>query len=143
MIINQATLFLIFTLNGLLIGAIFDVFRIIRKTFKTKDIVTYIEDILFWILTGFSIIYFVFNFSEGEIRGYMFMAIIFGIGIYILTCSRVITIISTYILNKIIRIFEILLVPIKLIYKHILKLNNNIKIKLKNIKHIRKTSKII
>ena len=52
MILNQAYIFLIFVINGFLIGILFDIFRILRKSFKTKDIITYIEDILFWILTG-------------------------------------------------------------------------------------------
>ena len=128
MIINQAILFLIFVLNGMLIGLFFDIFRIIRKTFKTIDIITYIEDILFWIITGFSIIYFVFNFSDGEIRGYMFIGIVLGITIYILTCSKVITIISTYILKKIIRIVSIIFVPCKYFAK---KINKIVKIRIK------------
>ena len=39
---NQAYLFLIFTIDGFLIGLIFDFFRILRKEFKTSNIVTYI-----------------------------------------------------------------------------------------------------
>ena len=42
---NQAYLFLIFTINGILIGFLFDIFRILRKSFKTNDLITYIEDI--------------------------------------------------------------------------------------------------
>ena len=52
MITNQAYLFLIFILNGIIIGLLFDFFRILRKTIKTKDIITYLEDFIFWILTG-------------------------------------------------------------------------------------------
>lgn len=58
MINNQAQLFLIFTINGIIIGLLFDFFRILRKSFNTVDIVTYIEDILFWILTRFYIFIF-------------------------------------------------------------------------------------
>ena len=57
MVENQAYLFLVFTLTGFIIGALFDVFRILRKSFKTSDFITYLEDILFWALTGFLIIY--------------------------------------------------------------------------------------
>lgn len=53
MISNQANIFLIFTINGVIIGLLFDFFRILRRSFNTKDIITYIEDILFWILTRF------------------------------------------------------------------------------------------
>ena len=39
-------------MNGVIIGILFDFFRILRKSFKTPDFVTYIEDVIFWILTG-------------------------------------------------------------------------------------------
>ena len=54
MITNQGIIFLIFVLNGFAIGFLFDIFRILRKAFKTTDTITYIEDILFWILTRFN-----------------------------------------------------------------------------------------
>ena len=65
MIINQANLFLIFTINGILIGLLFDIFRILRKSFKTSDIITYCEDLLFWILTGLLLLYSIFTFNAG------------------------------------------------------------------------------
>ena len=52
MVKDQAYLFLIFIANGIIIGILFDFFRILRKTFKTSDMITYVEDLLFWILTG-------------------------------------------------------------------------------------------
>ena len=57
MIYTQIYLFTIFLLNGLIIGLLFDFFRILRKAIKTPDVITYIEDALFWILTGFLILY--------------------------------------------------------------------------------------
>ena len=47
MVENQAYLFLIFIINGIVIGLLFDIFRILRKSFKTSDIITYVQDILF------------------------------------------------------------------------------------------------
>lgn len=58
MIYEQATLFLIFVFNGIVIGMIFDFFRILRKTFKQRNITVYIQDIIFWILSR--IIYIIF-----------------------------------------------------------------------------------
>ena len=60
MVINQASLFLIFVINGIIIGLVFDIFRILRKSFKTSDIITTIEDILFWIITGIIILYSIY-----------------------------------------------------------------------------------
>ena len=37
MIENQAYLFVVFTLTGIILGIIFDFFRVLRKTFKTVD----------------------------------------------------------------------------------------------------------
>ena len=56
MINTQVYLFLIFIINGFIIGLLFDFFRILRKAIKTSDFITYIEDALFWILTGFIIL---------------------------------------------------------------------------------------
>ena len=39
MINNQGYLFIIFTIDGVLIGILFDLFRILRKSFKTNDFV--------------------------------------------------------------------------------------------------------
>ena len=59
---NQAYLFALFIVNGILIGILFDIFRILRKTFKTSDFITYIEDIIYWIITGFLTLFFIFRY---------------------------------------------------------------------------------
>ena len=101
MIINQGYIFVIFILNGFLIGILFDIFRILRKSFKTKDIVTYIEDILFWIITGVFLLYSVFKFNDGEIRLYMFIAILIGVLLYMLILSSYIVKINVKIITSV------------------------------------------
>lgn len=59
MVYNQGILFIIFTLDGILIGILFDIFRILRKSFKTDDFITYIEDILFWLISRYN--FYIFN----------------------------------------------------------------------------------
>ena len=86
---NQAYLFLVFSLTGVAIGILFDSFRILRRTFKTSNIITYIEDVLYWILTGFLILYNIWYFNNGEIRIYMFLGIILGVLIYMSTLSNI------------------------------------------------------
>ena len=121
MILNQGYLFIIFVLNGCLIGIIFDFFRILRKSFKTSDIITYIEDILFWILTGISILYFIFVFNNGEIRLFMFLGIAVGITLYMLIFSSFFIKINVTIIlffkKIIIKILKIILIPFKFIKK--------------------------
>jgi len=86
---NQLYSFIIFLLNGLLIGLLFDTFRILRKSFKTPNFITYIEDVLFWILSGLIILYSIFKFENGVLRMYIFLGIIFGYLIYLLIFSKI------------------------------------------------------
>lgn len=68
MVKDQATLFLIFIVNGFLIGLLFDFFRIFRKSFKTSDFIIYLEDILFWIIAGSIIVYSIFFFNNRKYK---------------------------------------------------------------------------
>ena len=121
MINNQVLLFCVFIINGLLIGLLFDFFRILRKSFKTSDIITYIEDILFWILTGIILLYSIFTFNNGEIRFYMFLGVILGCIIYMLLFSRyivnTITKIVLFFKKIIIKIVNIIIYPLKMLIK--------------------------
>lgn len=142
MITNQAYLFLIFTINGIAIGILFDIFRILRRSFKTSDIITYIQDILFWILTGLILLYSIFTFSNGEIRLYMFFGVFVGCLIYMLIFSKYFIQINVKIIltiKKIVgKIISIIIYPIK-IFMHIVKKIffkpiNFITINMKNLK---------
>lgn len=120
---NQAFLFVVFTINGILIGILFDIFRIFRKTFKTTDFITYIEDTLFWLFTGILTLYFIFNYNNGEIRFYIFLGIIIGITIYMISLSKYFIKISVSIINflkSIIKtILSVFISPINIILKFI------------------------
>ena len=104
---DQAYLFIVFSLTGVIIGLLFDFFRILRRSFKTSNIITYFEDVLFWILTGVLILYNIWYFNNGEIRIYMFLGIIMGLLIYMLTLSNIIVSLFSKILKMLIRILEI------------------------------------
>ncbi len=44
---SQGQIFIIFLIIGLCLGIFFDLFRALRKTFQTPDLITYMEDIIF------------------------------------------------------------------------------------------------
>ena len=145
---NQLFCLLIFILTGLVIGILFDIFRILRKSFKTADFITYLEDIIFWILTGCIMLFSIFIFNNGEIRGYVFIGIAIGIISYMLIISRFFVKISVSIIKF---IKKILSYPIKLIkniftkiiLKPTLKILKNIHNLTKNKpKHINKHKKM-
>ena len=104
---NQAYLFLVFSMTGVVIGMLFDFFRILRRSIKTSNIITYIEDVLFWILTGLLILYNIWYFNDGEIRIFMFLGIIMGVLIYMSTISSILIKIFTKLLRAILKVLEI------------------------------------
>ena len=152
MSLNQLYTLVCFILTGVSIGVLFDIFRIFRRSFKTSDIITYIHDFLFWILTGVILLFSIFTFNNGELRRYIFIGIIFGIILYILIFSKYfikffVTIISF--------IKKIIGYPIKILFsfinKHIFspiynifcKFKRNFKFKLPKINFkIRKNDKL-
>lgn len=131
---SQGYLFLIFILVGIIIGLLFDFFRILRRTFKTSDFITYIQDILFWLLSGIILIYSIFIFNNGELRAYIFLSIFIGIITYMLTISKYFINLNVIILTAIKKVFNFIIktvtYPIKLILKFFIKpfniLKNNI-----------------
>ena len=107
---------IIYLISGMGIGILFDIFRILRKSFKTSDIITYIEDFLFWILTGIFLIILLFVFSDGEIRLYNFIGMIIGTIFYILLISKKFININVIIIKFIKKIINKLIIePINLL----------------------------
>ena len=96
---SQIGIFLIYLIAGVLICLLYDIFRALRKTVKTPDLVTYIEDTIFWILVAIFLIYLIFVLNSGEIRFFMFIAICLGGIVYYFTLSKYFVNISVHILT--------------------------------------------
>lgn len=118
---DQIKILIIFAITGIIIGLLFDFFRIQRKVIKTFDFITYLQDALFWILSGIVLIISIMNFTNGEIRSYMILGIIIGVVLYFNTFSKYIMKISVDIANFFIKILHILISPIKKLSKKLKK----------------------
>lgn len=90
---SQEEVFLLFFIIGLIIGLIFDFFKVLRKAFKTSDLITFIEDLLFLFMSGSLIVFGIIKLNSGEVRFYLFLGMLFGILIYSLTISKLYVII--------------------------------------------------
>lgn len=90
---SQEQIFIFFFIIGIIIGILFDIFKVLRKTFKTSDFVTFIEDLIFLFLSGNLIISGILKLNSGEVRFFLFLGIFFGILSYILTISNLCVII--------------------------------------------------
>jgi len=108
---EQLISFVYFILVGLVVSVIFDIFRILRKTTKTSDIVTNIQDILFCIITGIILLLSIFYFNKGELRLYIFIGIGIGITFYMIFISKYFIKINVAIINFIKKIIYWLFKP--------------------------------
>lgn len=90
---SQEEIFLLFFIIGIIIGLIFDIFKVLRKSFKTNDLVTFVEDLIFLATSGVLIVFGIIKLNGGEVRFYLFLGIFFGILIYSLTISNLYVII--------------------------------------------------
>lgn len=90
---SQSQIFIFFFIIGIIIGILFDIFRVLRKNIRTPDMITYVQDIVFLVISGILLLYGVIKLSNGEIRFYLFIAVFFGILIYSLTISNICVII--------------------------------------------------
>lgn len=117
MVEDQALIFIVFTFTGILLGILFDFFRVFRRTFNTIDFITYLEDILYWILAGIIVLYNIWFFNNGEIRFFMIIGIVMGAIIYSLLFSPILIKIETMLLTKLKNIimffYKIIIIPIE------------------------------
>ena len=84
----QVSSFLTALCIGLILGIIFDLFRVIRTTFHLHTIATSILDILYWIIALVIAFTLLIMSNWGEFRFYIFIGITLGGGLYYKFISR-------------------------------------------------------
>ena len=79
---SQLYVFLLSLVGGVVIGLIYDFYRLSRYYSRPKRIKTFIQDLIFWLVLSIIIILFVNRVNEGEIRGFIFLGFTIGILLY-------------------------------------------------------------
>jgi spore cortex biosynthesis protein YabQ len=118
---SQAMFFVWTMALGAVSGAVFDVFRIIRRIVRHSDFLTQIEDLLYWLFVSVLIFYFILHHNSGEVRIYAIIGVFSGMCLYFLTLSRLVVKLSLFVIGIIKKIIamtiRILLLPIRLTAK--------------------------
>ena len=147
---EQLISFIYFIIVGIVLSIIFDIFRILRRTIKTSDIVTNIQDILFCIITGIVMLLSIYYFNKGQLRLYIFIGIILGVTFYMIFISKYFIKINITIINFIKKILYLIIKPFifilnftkKLIFKPISFIIINMKcFTIKNLQKFKKVTK--
>jgi spore cortex biosynthesis protein YabQ len=118
---SQALVFLTTVVIGAVIGFVYDLFRVIRKIVPHANLMTSIEDMLYWIIVSLLMFYVMLNQNNGEIRIFTVMGAFLGMLLYFLTVSKLFMAVSltivAFIKKILLVLFEIVMTPFRLIYK--------------------------
>lgn len=113
---QQLIKFIYFIIVGCILGISFDFFRIKRKVIKTSDFFTYLEDIIFGLISGIILIVSIYVLNDGQLRIYILWGILSGVIIYMLALSKYFIKINVKIINNIIKTIKIILKPFIILY---------------------------
>jgi spore cortex biosynthesis protein YabQ len=110
---NQVLILIASVYGGMLIGLLFDFFRLLRKGFKIKKAVIPVGDIIFWAASVVIILAVVYNSSSGLIRSYQLIGLALGTFIYLKLLSKYVLTILPMILIGIRTLFYAIIAILK------------------------------
>ncbi len=120
---NQAYVFLTTLYGGIIIGFTYDIYRIFRYFSNPKKFITFIEDLIFWIIVSIIALIILFFSNWGEVRGFVFLGFVSGALIYSKFLSKIVITILVkvirYISQVIKRVFGFLIYPFILLSKYL------------------------
>lgn len=106
---EQAYVFLCTIAGGMAIGLVYDIFRILRKAVKTGSLVTYVQDLLYWLIVALIMFLTVYYSNDGELRVYLFIGALLGVVLYALLFSRIIMGSSLFIIKMVTTVIKALI----------------------------------
>lgn len=85
----QHYLFLMSLLAGVVCGAVYDIFRILRAFAFKNRVIVFVEDVLFCLFVTACFLVLFYNYSEGRLRFYAFTGVILGFSAYYFTVGAI------------------------------------------------------
>ena len=87
---EQTNLFLMTIALGAAAGILYDMFRVLRLTFKHPNFLVQIEDMLYWVIATIGVFYFFLHEHGGNMRFFVIVGIVLGMMVYFLAMSAAI-----------------------------------------------------
>ncbi len=122
---DQFYAFFIMLFCGLILGILFDIYRVSTRPLFRKRWILFIFDILYWIASTIVIFRMLYISNYGEIRLFVFLGLILGAWSYFRYISTYIIVIVTYIIKMLRHLmifgyqcFELIILrPIRMAYR--------------------------
>lgn len=140
---EEVSIFLEAAWNGMIIAALYDVLRILRRVVKHSDVIVGIQDYIFWVVAGIMIFSRVFQANDGILRGYIFLALLIGAYSYhksfspwlVRYLSKILKFLTAYLLKKPLKWARIVIITIiRMVCKPFVWIVKLVKTKIKGIR---------
>lgn len=135
---SQAYIFFTTLYGGIVMGFVYDMYRIFRYYLKPKKVATFIEDFIFWIIISVIFLTVILYTNWGEIRGYVFLGFFSGAFLYSKYLSKIIISTLVWIVNGIINIlkyiFKVIFFPFRFIGSKLYRPYNKMRSKVNRLK---------
>lgn len=105
---SQVTTFVITIVTGVVLGVLFDFYRVLRGNYDPKTLLTWFTDLLYWFVATVVILVALVFSNWGELRFYVFLGIISGLGLYY-------TWLSNYAIRLFSNVIRLIVMMIKLV----------------------------
>lgn len=116
MILNinfQINLFIFSLLSGIMIGIFFDLYRTIRGVNTPGNIVTIVQDLLFWLLISTIVFIFLLYTNYAYVSIYVYLLIFLALGLYLRFFSKYVSYVVTNIFSY---VYKVIRFTVKNIY---------------------------
>ncbi|MDW7674003.1 MAG: spore cortex biosynthesis protein YabQ [Bacillota bacterium] len=88
LLLEQVTTFFMLMGAGMLMAFVFDIYRVARGIKRPPKLITHILDFIIWMILAILVFFLLIIGNWGEIRLYVFIGIIIGLGIYFKFLTR-------------------------------------------------------
>lgn len=79
---SQVITFVMTMITGILLGALFDGYRVLRGIFTPGAVTTWFTDLLYWLIATIVVFIALVLSNWGELRFYVLIGIVGGLGLY-------------------------------------------------------------
>lgn len=117
---------IVFFIVGIIIGAILDIFRSIRKIRKPSSVTVALQDIIYFAIIFVVMAFAVYFFLDDEIRVYIIMSVAIGVYVYYKLLSKIVMKLYIFLLKSLENIINFILLPFKLLISIIIKISKNL-----------------
>ncbi|HAQ41846.1 MAG TPA: hypothetical protein DCM73_14125 [Clostridiales bacterium] len=136
---SQEYMLAVSVMGGMLLGFIWDIYRLFRHYIKLGSVGTAMGDIVYWIVSIYISVNLIFDLSYGNVRLFILLGFLLGALLYFYGISRYILKASIFVVDTILKVLKkilnLLLIPVRFLINLLKVILRPIKLKCEIVKN--------